>query len=293
MTSGTEARLDNLQSKLFEVLDRRLPIAPLDALINALSSNATDRAALPNCAIGFDSSVFLRLGKSRNIADITDYLGSEHSAPIILPGQTIQEFWNNQLAAVDTMTMSVKKKFDLFRTEAVKLGDEGFVENADELINLINEFDDEYGHVYDEATVRQVSTLMAVLKDKAIVPHVPRLPFREMAEQRKRSKTPPGFKDDGDGDFYVWADFLYGLLQAKESGQQFTHAILLTHDKKSDWSRKQVPHPILSAEVKALVDVSFELWTIPDLQAAVSAQLQTEPSNPQPVAPQAAQAVNI
>ncbi len=58
MTFGTEAGLDHLQSKLFEVLDRRLPIAALDALINAISSNSSDHAMLPNCAIGFDSSVF-------------------------------------------------------------------------------------------------------------------------------------------------------------------------------------------------------------------------------------------
>lgn len=263
--------LDETQQKIFDVLDRRLPLNPLDALLNAISSTPNRSAQLRNSAIGFDSSVFLRMVGNSKIADITDYLNTQHQAPVIIPGQTIQEFWNNQLSAVDTMTTSAGKKFDVFRAEAEKL-DIGFSNFGQKISSLISEYDNEYGHVYNEATVRSFSLLLEVLKVKAIVPHVHRLSFRPMAEQRKRAKTPPGFKDDGDGDFYVWADFLYGLLQARQAGQQFTHAIMLTLDKKPDWSRKQVPHPILTAEMNALLGVKFELWTIEDLQKAVEAQ---------------------
>lgn len=267
----TPAHLDETQQKLFDVLDRKLPLDPLDALINAISSPSNRNAVLKDSAIGFDSSVFLRMVGNAKIADITDYLSTQHQAPVILPGQTIQEFWNNQLSAVDTMTTSAGKKFETFRIEAEKL-DIGFSSFGKKMNDLISEYDDQYGHVYNEATVRSFSLLLQILKEKALVPHVHRLAFRAMAEQRKRAKTPPGFKDDGDGDFYVWADFLYGLLQAKEAGKEFTHAIMLTLDKKPDWSRKQVAHPILTAEMNALLGVKFEIWTIEDLQKAVEAQ---------------------
>ncbi|NQD81454.1 hypothetical protein HP436_14860, partial [Pseudomonas sp. CrR14] len=100
------------------------------------------------------------------------------------------------------------------------------------------------------------------LEQKAIVPYVPRLRFHEMAVARKRTKTPPGFKDDGDGDFYVWLDLLYGLMIEKKHGAEFNHVIFVTNDVKPDWSRNGIPHPILAAEMETAVGATLEVLKI-------------------------------
>ena len=264
---GTKSN-KKMEERLVGLLDRVEEIDSLAALIAAIGSNAKRFEKLRSSAIGIDSSVLLRLGGSRDTADITDYLASQHEAPIILPGQTIQEFWNNHLGAVDTISVAVTKKFDEIKKETDKLG-VTFGDFFTKMSALINDFYSEYGYIYSEATVRTTLSMLQTLKSKAIVPYVQRVRFKQIAEQRKRLKTPPGFKDDGDGDFYVWADFLLGLIQAKDRGKHFDHVVLLTHDKKTDWSRNGIAHPVLAAEVYSLVGTSFELWNIKELAEAI------------------------
>ena len=111
------AVLETDENRLLSLLDRRSSIDPLKALVSAMGSTSAKRdTRLSEIAIGLDSSVFLRLGQ-RAGADIVDYLDAEHPAPIILPGQAIQEFWNNQLSVVDTISTSLKKKYDALRSE--------------------------------------------------------------------------------------------------------------------------------------------------------------------------------
>ena len=83
-----------------------------------------------------------------------------------------------------------------------------------------------------------------------------------IAEQRKRVKTPPGFKDSGDGDFFIWADILFGLLQLKNTIELPNRLILITNYGKIDWCREGKAHPILFAEAKYLIDIDFEIWTL-------------------------------
>jgi hypothetical protein len=109
-----------------------------------------------------------------------------------------------------------------------------------------------------------------MLQKRASVPYAPRLRFREIAAQRKKTKTPPGFKDEGDGDFFIWVDLLTGLQQARLEGQEFERAVFISHDQKVDWSRAGIAHPILVAEVKALVDVPFEIWNIQKLAGEIA-----------------------
>jgi hypothetical protein len=113
--------------------------------------------------------------------------------------------------------------------------------------------------------VRKTLAVLEMLQKRALVPYAPRLRFREIAAQRKRTKTPPRFKDDGDGDFFIWVDFLNGLQQARAKSQEFDHVVLVSHDQKLDWSRAGIAHPILVAEVRSLFDVPFEIWTIQKL----------------------------
>jgi len=261
-TPDTQSWLSK-QADLMNVLDRQTAIKSLDALVHALRPTQGG-INLARTAIGLDANVFLRLSGHAKSADIIDYLRTAHSAPLVLPGQAIQEFWNNQLQAVDTVTSGLRKRFDLLKGDFAKV-DKNFGDYANKIEKLFDQFSEEHGHVYDDNTVRKTLALLEMLQKKALVPYAPRLQFREIAAQRKKTKTPPGFKDDGDGDFFIWIDFLTGLQQAKLAGREFDLAVLISHDQKVDWSRAGMAHPILVAEAKALLDVPFEIWTIDKL----------------------------
>lgn len=250
------ALLEELKAKL----DREVSIDALPALIDAIDGgNQTD--SFENAAIGIDSSAFLRIANHPKGEDLIDYFGATHSKPLILPGQTVQEFWNNELSAVDTVAKTLAGSFDRFKKDLDKL-DSDFGELKNSLETSLNSFRDTHGTVYSDATVRKTLSLLNALQAKARVPFAPRTAFRPLAEQRQMTKTPPGFKDPGDGDFFVWVDFLLGLRQAQNAGEAFEKAILLTNDTKPDWGRPGSTHPILVAEAHAIVGVPFETWTL-------------------------------
>jgi len=249
---------------VLEVLNRDRHLDSLGALAHSLQDARPERT-LNRTAIAFDTNVLLRLGNHSKSADIIDYLTSaSFGGSIILPGQVIQEFWNNQLNAVDSLAASIRKKFEALSAEVSKIDDRFY--NFEERFNtLLEEFRGTFGHAYDGGTAGRLGIVVKFLQEKAIVPYVSRAPFAEMAVARKRTRTPPGFKDDGDGDFYVWVDLLAGLLQIRRSGTQIDRVALLSQDRKLDWSRDGIPHPILAAEVEALTGATFEIWTLDQL----------------------------
>lgn len=273
--SGTEANNANLD-KLEAVLDRQTSIDSLGALISAVDRKPQKINQLENVAIGIDSSVFLRLATHSKSDDIVDYLGSQHQGPLILPGQAIQEYWNNQYAVIPSVAAAIQKRFDALKQDADKLGP-SFPGYAAEMEGLLNRFSSDFGYVFDASTIRPTISLLTLLKDRAVLSYVPRMRFCDIALSRKRTKTPPGFKDDGDGDFYLWVEFLYGLLNARDAGQTFSHAVILTHDKKTDWSRDSIAHPILMAEVQKLVGVPFDVLTIDQFFSEISSKTTATP----------------
>lgn len=143
--------------------------------------------------------------------------------------------------------------------------DSEFGDYASRFDSLIDEFNAEFGYVFDENSTRRARLFLELLQEKAKVPFVSRSALFQTAQARKRTKTPPGFKDTTDGDFYVWADLLLGLAEMKEEGAVFQRVALVTMDKKIDWSRQGGPHPILSAEVGAICGADFETITINEL----------------------------
>lgn len=262
-------------AKLESVLDRQSQINSLEALYFAAVNKNKARPLVETVAIGIDANVFLKLVGHKKGPDIADYLRTEFAGPLIVPGQAVQEFWNNRLSAIDTQATLLKKKFIEFKKEAEKLTvDPELGTYVSDMEDTLARFDSDFGYLYDSSTLRSTLTLIEGLKDKAILSYVPRLKFYGIARHRKNTKTPPGFRDeaDNDGDFYIWADFLYGLLLAKAKGKKFSHAVIVTQDKKPDWSREGVAHPILSAEVQKLVNVPFDVWTIEELHHAIFPQ---------------------
>jgi len=251
------------QKLIVSVLDRQVACDALGALVSALKPEPS-KIELHETAIGLDANAFLRLAGHAKSVDIIDYLGTRHNGPLVLPGQAIQEFWNNQLQVVDTVAASLRKQFEGFKASLAKV-DRIFETYTGQIDALLDQFSAEHGHVYDEATVRRTLSLLEVLTKKATVAYVQRMLFRDIGELRKRTKTPPGFKDEGDGDFFIWVDLLAGLLDAQVKGQKFKRVTFVSLDKKVDWSRAGMAHPILVAEMQALLNVPFEIWTISDL----------------------------
>lgn len=262
---GTKKAILN---KLEAVLDRHTPIDSLETLYLAINFKQREYAQLESVALGIDSSVFLKLVKNSNRDDIFDYLRTKHQAPLILPGQAVQEYWKNQHSAISTKSKEVEKKFTALKREVDGL-DSDFGTYSTKMEGLLNKFNKDFGYIYDSSTNRHTLGLLELLKEKASLSYVPRMRFSDIALNRKRTKTPPGFMDGGDGDFYIWADFLYGLLLAKEKGLQFDRVVLLTNDTKVDWSLSGTAHPVLTAEVKELFGVPFDVWTAQQLGEAV------------------------
>lgn len=258
MHSGHEA-IDCVD-RVCQLLDRNVGIGALASLSKAMKFELVERP-LSEIVIAFDANVFLRLSSNSRCEDIVDYLRTTFEGRLILPGQVIQEFWNNQFLAIATLSASVQKKFKELSDLIVSI-DDRYEQYAERFETILQEFNADFGYVFDENTTRKTRLFVDLLQEKATVPYIPRTILGDTASARKRSKTPPGFKDDLDGDFYVWADLLLGLAELKQAGVDFKRVVLVTLDKKIDWSREGVPHPILSAEVAGICGAEFETITI-------------------------------
>lgn len=265
---SVEARLGSLE----ECLDRSSTIESMVALIDAAFGERHDvREPLDTViAFGLDTSALFRLAVDRANTDSIDYLSGLHTGPLILPGQVVQEYWNNRLVAIETYGASIRKKYEALAAEVAELDplDPSFHERFQA---LIDEFSTTYAFAFNPSTATRIRAVLEGLKARASVPYVPRSRFLRIADARHRTRTPPGFRDDKHGDFYVWADFLLGLLIARDDGIAFGRVVLVTQDEKDDWSRGGVAHPLLVAEVRALTGASFETWNLARLREYVAA----------------------
>lgn len=257
------------EAQLRAVIDRKIDCDTFAALAKSLRPSTSD-CLLKECAIGLDANALLRIANHPRSEDIIDYFTGRHVAPLVVPGQAIQEYWNSQLQAIDPIAVTLKKKFDEFKAALQKING-SFGEYVSKIDAMLNEFSSEYGHVYDENVTRKRIAMIEALSSKATVCYVKRSCFWDFALHRRMTKTPPGFLDSGDGDFFIWMDFLCGLLLCRNRGVDFKKVVLISLDKKADWSRAGAVHPILVAEVQALFSVAFEIWTIDKLADEVAA----------------------
>jgi hypothetical protein len=270
VNSGIENMTLGTVEELIAVFERRTEIDALGALVDALDPKQST-VSLLDTAIGLDANVFLRLADGANSDLVVDYLSGIHKAPLVLPGQAVQEFWNNQTEAVATVSKKLGSNFKNFKS-AVESIDDDFGEFLEKIELLLAEFSTEHGNVYEEATVKKTASVLKNLQARAVTTFCPRAPLLQLAVHRDKTKTPPGFKDSGDGDFFIWADFLHGLRALQKQEKSFERAVLVTNDTKKDWSRDGIAHPILVAEAYALLGVSFETWTLKQLVTAVEAE---------------------
>ncbi len=270
--SGTEKEVDFSEkalARLEKTFDRQWPLKSLDALYDCLAKRLDVSVPLGEVALGFDTNVFLTVNNNPDRSDILDYL-AKHPGPIVIPGQAVQEFWNNAYNGITTFDKVIKQRFDSLERELLKAGVE-FSEFKDGFDKLLEDFKKKFGYVYDQSTKHKIEGSVDIFRNVAITEYVPRGRFRNIAADRKITKTPPGFKDAGNGDFYIWADFLYSLLLHRSVDKPFNRIAFITDDVKADWSIRGTPHPILRAEVTSLLGVDLEIWTLDEFARLVRA----------------------
>jgi hypothetical protein len=267
-----------------DLLGRASYIAALPTLLAAARGPADEPEADAVIAFGFDTNALYELTAERS-SDVVDFVTGVHPGPVVVPGQVIQEFWKNKISAIQTQSATIKRRYDELAAEVKKLAT-GFEPFDARFADLLAAFSAEYGHAFDPATAARISNALAALQGRAIVPYVPRERFLLIAEVREKTRTPPGFHDRGHGDFFVWADYLLGLLRAR-SETAIDYAIFVTDDAKPDWSREGVAHPVLTAEVEALLGVKFSIWGVNRLRGYVNAKLSSSAAGHAEVAPPA------
>lgn len=272
MDRKMNSELSSPDGKLKSILAGDVPVKVLQSLRRAINPTPVEAVNINRCAIALDANVLLRLPQERQASDVIDFLSQSFKAPLILPFQTVQEFWNNQLKVVETVGAKLRKKVSEIRRDGASLGSD-FSAFCQKLDGLLDEFDRDFGYALDPSTRNKVTGFVEMLSERAIMPAVDRTEYFQIAEIRKRTKTPPGFMDDGYGDFFVWVEILSAAAQALDGDHKFERLILVTNDAKEDWVREGVPHPILSAEVEALLDMPFSIWKLKDLISAIEKEL--------------------
>jgi hypothetical protein len=265
---------------LLAVFDRDVPLDALAALERSLTTSAPGRNShsLGDTAVALDTNVLLKLASHRKSSEVIDYLTSKHEAPLILPGQVIQEFWNNHVGSLMTVAKEIERKLADLQKSINELEPHGPLSDA--VSQIKEQLSSDYNFLFDAGLVSKTKTMLASLRVRARVPFAKRSAFVEIAELRKRTKTPPGFRDDGHGDFYVWVDLLKGLQQARAEGSGFVQVAVITNDEKPDWVRNGMAHPILSSEVRSLFNVPLEIWKLDRLVEEVDRALTVTVTDP-------------
>lgn len=259
---------DNGLQTVWNALNRSIDAELMEELYNGLAQG--DRrpplAIEAKLAFGFDTNAIFRLGLGPQGANAIDYLSERHDGPVIIPGQAVQEIWNNFLAGVEPKAKGVAKKLSELESEMQAIGQElGPLGEAAK--DAIQQLIDSHGDWTDPGALAVFDGTLKTLLDVAAVSHVPRDEFYQLALVRKETKTPPGFRDDARnfGDYFIWADFLYGLAKADLSNVDAV--VFVTNDQKQDWSRNNVPHPVLVSEARSVAGKEFRLWTLETFRA--------------------------
>lgn len=263
---------DEILDAVKEVLDGGTPLPLVQSLLDAVQGGTPKSDLDSTAAICFDSNVFLNLAKGRNAVNVIDYLDRKHTGPIILPSQVITEFWNNHLTSVEDYVGKLQRQFGELN-DLIKKIEPQYSELREGAEKLTKDFQEEYGFVFNKSTRASLVALFDMLKNRATLSKLPRTDFAKIMEIRKQTKTPPGFEDHRDGDFYVWAEFLQGLLLAREEGKIFAEAIIVTDDVKKDWSTNGTAHPVLVAELFGLIGLPFRVLTFKELENVVQKAL--------------------
>ena len=285
-SSGTikESPIDPIVEDLLEVFERRREkdiisdlLYSLDRLGHRGQSSSTDMSAI---AFGIDTNVLIKIAKDKEVSEsMISYFGS-HAFPIILPGQAVQEFWNNMSSFMETASSKLDKAFDQFK-DVIRKTKIDFRNHIEDIEQNLLKFETEYKGIYGKSVLDDVKRIIDDLKENVIVSYCPRYAFYDISVHRDSTKTPPGFKDEKNnyGDFFIWVDFLYGLKKLQNDGYRFEKVVLVTDDGKPDWVSGNAEHPILVFEVRSILDVPFEIWKSSKFIEEINRQTIAKPTS--------------
>lgn len=260
MTAETRPLVD----KLHDLLGRKSPLDVLPRTVEALGElQPPDFASLRTAAVCFDANIVLRAANHRDRAQLIDYFSTRHKGPLIVSAQAIQEFWNNYSNVLETVSKGLEKRIVALQDSFSQM-EEVFEPFRDRFQEVLDDFKRDFDFMLDPKSRANVAGFIEMLDAHGALVEAPRLEFIPYAQLRESMRTPPGFKDRGNGDFFVWIDFLLGLIAAE---RPFEKAIFVTQDRKADWMRGKVPHPTLTAEVRKLTGKSLEMWSLDSLVA--------------------------
>lgn len=224
--------------------------------------------------VGFDTNALSKALEGRgDLADDIDRVLSEHGTIRIVPRQSVIEYWNNFKKFNNSELYDRFKFMDQLESGLRAIPDSSpFDELKGQLEGPVRELNEElkeYGGKRRAETVKPLLDL--VVGKNGIVPALHGTEIHDIGVARAARKAPPGFMDASKGlgslgDFYVWAEFLFGLYRLRPSGAAFTTnkppsewAIFLTDEKKSDWKPGGSFHPILVEEALQVTGVPVQI----------------------------------
>lgn len=271
---GTRGHKELLE--LERLIDRVRPLSPFKhAAENLSSSQRRNKPTLQTAAVCLDTCVLIHMAKHSKAEAILDYFSTLHKGLLVVSAQTLQEFWNNHIFAIDTVASGIERKFGELGKEIAKV-DPSWANFSEEIGDLLSRLKGEYGHLHEPKLRARLADFYDQLSSRAVLSEVPRSRFFAYAQQRKTLKTPPGFEDSGNGDFFIWLDFLYAIRTRASRVSPGALAIMVTDDRKKDWSKGAVPHPTLAAEMESYTGLQFETWTLEKLWKSIEAELEPD-----------------
>lgn len=264
-TSSLQEPVAQHSSSLVEqvrtVLAGERPLDTMGAVAKALAGKPAQPTEAKHIAFGLDANIILKL---HNRSTEADFLTGRRGGVLIMPAQAVQEFWNNK-SSTQNVAEKVKNAYQTLEKVIANLDPEHQA-FKDGFSAALEDFEKSAGHIWAPDFRAKVASTFSSLAAQSREPRFPKLALADLARERQLTKTPPGFKDNGNGDLFVWAEFLLGLLEARNEGSVFDLAVLVTEDKKSDWGKGGEAHPVLIAELWELLGMPFETWDLAKLQ---------------------------
>lgn len=262
----------------------------VDLVFSCLDQAADDSVWLPTmalharnnlptevAAIGLDTNILKILRRAPLTTDnLLTFIG-EKSIPLIIPGQSAQEYWNNHGAIVRDIDGVYKTVEDLTKKVSGLSVSDSQREAVEQIKASIELLAVEMHDSRRPELLRDSVGFWENVLPQAIVCNVPRSSFAALAQVRFAAKTAPGFSDTKKatqnlGDFFVWADFLLGVLRAglPPVGELSERIVFVTDDDKPDWKASGKPHPVLVGELMRLTGRHLQIMGSKDFESMIS-----------------------
>ncbi|TPG14029.1 hypothetical protein EAH86_17645 [Pedococcus bigeumensis] len=203
---------------------------------------------------------------------------------LIMPGQTVIEFWNNHKTFA-------KEDWNQINSDVAKLNkkldDMGALPLADQRIQGIQTTIAEIVTELQESTapdfLQRSEQVMETLLEYAVQPMVSRAAFHDVGLVRLRSKVPPGFADAAEkgelslGDFFGWCDFMLGALSLQADSQPSPRFLFVTEETKPDWRTGISAHPQLVHEFQHVTGGEVGVAYMKDLRRLLKEAVSASP----------------